>query len=581
MPSAQPGFLRPLDPYDTFALILAAAITLIVASSLRRRFGPWIIALAAFLPVPIVALFAKQFSFVGWHGFMHASAMYQIMDRGVLRPEEPLFAGAAIRYPWVEHWITAQASRITGANPLVLSLVAETFAYVVFLGSAAWLASTVTRDRVTIALATLLSAFGITIFHSGFLAGTAQRAFSPFWLDPRVVPLDKFLSITAAPIGYAAMLLAAAAGARLVSKRGSARRLILLIAACTLVAAFIHPLSWLGLLVYQGAAAAVLIAARRREDVARAGQLALAVGAPSLLALPYLRSIGESESSDGWVGITQSADLLGTKAGNLLFFLATFVVVSYLHRAELTRLVRARHRATIMLLLAVTAFATAYLVVRTPGLNEYKFLLQMAPAAAVIMALTLRERLRSRRLLSLALLFLLVAPGCRLLGFRLRFGVTDPVRIEGRYLRVLYPDADQLYQWVASNTGKDAVFIAGDLRMPPLGRRSLYIAVDAPWKGPDGWGLRRRQLLQWHVRRSDGETIRRQRLASSVLNPHWEVPPAAVMTAIQGDIPGRPIFVHAPTPEVAAKLDSTQGFSRRFLNPAGSIYSYTPPGSAR
>ena len=577
----RPGFIRPLDQYDTFALILAAAITLLVAVSIRRRAGPWMIGLAAFLPVPIVALFAKQFRFVGWHGFMHVSAMYQIMDRGVARPEESLFAGAAIRYPWVEHWVTAKASLITGANPLVLSLVAETVAYVVFLASAAWLASTVTRDRVTIALATLLSAFGITIFHSGFLAGTVQRVFPALSLDPRVVPLDKFLSITAAPIGYAAMLLAAAAGAHLVSGRGWARRMILLIAACTLVAAFIHPLSWLGILVYQGVAAAVLIAARRREDLARAGQLALAVGASSLLALPYLRSIGESESSDGWMGITQSVDLLETKAGNLVFFLATFVVLAFLHRSELLRLVRERDRAVIVLLLAVTALATAYLVVRTPGVNEYKFLLQLAPAAAVIMALSLRERLRSRRLLSLALLFLLVAPGCRLLGFRLRFGVTDPVRIEGRYLRTHFPDADQLYQWVASNTPKDAVFVAGDLRMPALGRRSLYIAVDAPWKGPDGWGLRRRQLLQWHVRRSDGETSRRQRLASSVLSPGWDVHPAEVMTGIQRDIPGRPIFVHAETPDVAAKLDSTPGFTRRFLNPAGSIYAYTPAAVTR
>ena len=581
MPS-RPGFLRPFDPYDTFALVLAAAITLLIAVAIRRRTGPWIIALAAFLPVPIVALFAKQFSLVGWHGFMHVSAMYQIMDRGVVRPEEPLFAGAAIRYPWIEHWITAQASLITGANPLVLSLVAETFAYVVFLASAAWLASTATRDRVTIALATLVSAFGITIFHSGFLAGPAQRVLTPFWLDPRVVPLDKFLSITAAPIGYAAMLVAAAAGAHLVTRRGSAPRgIILIVAACTLVAAFVHPLSWLGILVYQGVAAAVLIAARQREDLARAGQLALAVGVPSLMALPYLRSISGSESSDGWIGVTQSAELLGTKAGNLVFFLATFVVVALLHRAELMRLVRERNRAVIMLLLAVTSFATAYLVIRTPGLNEYKFLLQLTPAAAVIMALSLRERLNSRRLLSFALLFLLVAPGCRLLGFRLRFGVTDPVRIEGPYLRTLFPDADQLYQWVVSNTPKNAVFVADDLSMPALGRRSLYIAVDAAWKGPDGWGLRRRQLLQWHVRRSDEETSRRQRLASSVLSPQWNAPPAEVMTEIQADIPGRPIFVHAETPEVAAKLDATPGFSRRFLNPAGSIYAYTSSPVAR
>ena len=34
------------------------------------------------------------------------------------------------------------------------------------------------------------------------------------------------------------------------------------------------------------------------------------------------------------------------------------------------------------------------------------------------------------------------------------------------------------------------MFIAADLRIPPLARRSLYIAVDAPWSGADGWGVR-------------------------------------------------------------------------------------------
>jgi hypothetical protein len=357
--------------------------------------------------------------------------------------------------------------------------------------------------------------------------------------------------------------------------------MLLLIAACTLAAALLHPLSWLGILVYGAVAGVVLLATHRREDLVHAAQLALAVGLPSVLALPYLRSVGASESSDGWMGITNSAQLFGLKAANLAFFLPAFALLAYLHRGELIRLVRERNKAVIMVLLTVGTFAIAYLVVRFPVLNEYKFLLHLAPAAAAIMAISLRERLRSHRALALVLVFLLVSPGCRLLGFRLRFGVTDPVRIEGQYQRSVFPEVDELYQWVASNTPKDAVFIAADLRMPALGRRSLYIAADAPWKGPDGWGLRRSQLLQWHVRRSDAATSRRQRLASAVLSPHWDIPPADVLPAIQADIPGRQIFVHAQTADVAAKLDTTPGFSRVFGNSAGAIYAYAPPGVAR
>src|SRR5688572_3659088 len=348
MPPA--SFLDSLGPTEYFAFILALGITVLIALTLRRQFAPWIIALCAFLPVPIVALFSKQFAFVGWHAFMHTSPIYQIMERGVIPPEEPLYAGGTLRYPWVEHWITGQLSRMSGVNPVVLSLVGETFAYIVFLGAAAWLASNLTRDRVTIALAVLISAFGISIFHAGLFAEPLQRGFPPLWLETRVVPIDKFLNVTAAPFGYAAMVLATAAGARLVSGLGSARRLAILIAACALVAALIHPLSWLGILVYQGVAGLILLVARRREDLERAVLLALAVGVPSLVCLPYLRSVGASESSDGWMGITGSA-LFSAKAADLGFFLACFALLAYLHRDELIRLVRERQRAVIMLVL--------------------------------------------------------------------------------------------------------------------------------------------------------------------------------------------------------------------------------------
>src|SRR6185503_16791109 len=124
-----PSFLQSLGPTEYFALFLAAAITLVFVVSKSRSFVIRATGLAAFLPVPIVALFSKQFDIVGWHGFMHASAMYQVMERGVARPEDPVYAGASLRYPWVEHFLAAKASLISGVNPLVLALVAETFAY--------------------------------------------------------------------------------------------------------------------------------------------------------------------------------------------------------------------------------------------------------------------------------------------------------------------------------------------------------------------------------------------------------------------------------------------------------------------
>jgi hypothetical protein len=569
------SFVASLEASDYFALVLASALTAWVAFVLWRTrcWAREALLAAAFVPVVAVAPFSKQFDVVGWHAFMHAAPIYQIMARGGV-PEDPLYAGGALRYPWAEFWLTASAARISGANPIQLTLLAQSLAYLLFVVAAAWLCAALSDDRGTIGLATLLSAFGISIFHSGLFAEPLSRAFPPLWLETRVVPLDKFLSVTAMPIGYAAMLLAAAAGVRLAAGLGDGRRLISGIAACTAVAVFIHPLSWLGIVVVQGVVALVLLAGPTPPRWRRVGALTLAVGVPSALALPYLRAIGTSQSSDGWLGLTNSLSLLGAKSADLAFFLALALLLGYLLRAELLQRLRAREPALVVLASAIGCLSAAYLLVRAPGRNEYKFLLQLAPLAAPLMALSLRRLLERQRALALGLVFLLLLPGSKMLGVRPWFSVTDPARLEGQYQRALDPVADELYQWVTAHTPEDAVFIAADLRIPPLGRRSLYVAVDAPWQGRDGWGLARESLLQWHVRRPDAEMHRRQSLATIVLSPDWSAPSPQVMAAIQAAVPERPIFVHAPWPAVSAKLDATPGFVRRFGNSAGSIHEW-------
>jgi hypothetical protein len=568
------------SPSSRLALALALGLLLLVAVVLLRGRGArWIFA-AAFLPPPLVALFSRQFDFVGWHAFMHASPIYQIMARGGA-PEDPLYAGGPLRYPWAEFWLTATAARWTGANPLVLTLIAQSIAYLVFIAAAAWLAASLTNDRVTIALAAFLSAFGISIAHAGPLAEPLQRALS-VWLETRVVPLDKFLSVTAMPIGYAAMLVASAAGVDLAARDDERRANVAWIAGGTLVAVFIHPLSWLGILVIVGVSACVLLVSRPPGVWRRLLGLALAVAIPSLLALPYLRSVGTSESSQGSIGLTPSLALLGDKAVDLGVFLAVFLLLAYVERAQLLQRVRARDRATIVLLGSIGALSLAYLSVSAPGRNEYKFLLQLAPPAAAFLAIWLRSLLRRHRELTFVLLFLLVLPGANLLGIRPWFEVTDPAQIVGQYQRALDPSADALYQWVADQTPSNAVFIAADLRMPPLGRRSLYIAVDAPWVGRDGWGLARNSLLQWHVRRPDADMYRRQSLATIVLSPSWSAPAQVVMREIQSAVPGRELYVHSQSRPVSAKLDATPGFVLRFSNGAGNIYQWLgAPTTAR
>jgi hypothetical protein len=562
-----------------FSIGLAIVMAFIVVLTVQRPLARWLIPGVAFLPVPIVALFSRQFDLAGWHGFMHTAAIYQMMNGGPVPPEDPLFAGGSIRYPWVEQWLVAQVSRITGVNVHVFTLSMEVVAYAVLLGASWWLASAVSKDRGAIALAVLFTGFGIALVHVGPLLEPFERTFPGLWLETRIIPLDKFANITAMPLGYAAMAVAAAAAVRLGAGLGRAPHLAAVVAAGTLIAAFVHPLSWFCLCAFAGVVGGSLLLVRQRDDYIRMAWLAGAILVPSALAFPYLRAVGISESSDGWSGLTRPAALWWGKLGDVGVYLAPLGVLAYLNRARLRQMLRAGNRAMGIVLLSVPCMATGYLLVRFPGRNEYKFLVCLVPAAASIMGLCMRELLDRQRAVGGVLLAFLLMPGGRILGSRPWFTVTEPVRTDGRYLRSLDPSADELYQWIARETPPRAVFITAEYGVPALGRRGLYIAVDTPWRGRNGWGLPASSLLQFHVRRPDAVMALRQQRANVLLGPSWSQLPSSVIRSIEADVPGRPLFVHTRDAAVTAKLDGTSGFRRGFRNAAGSVYAVTPSDS--
>jgi tetratricopeptide repeat protein len=559
-----------------FSVGLAIAMALLVVLTVKRPLARWLIPALAFFPVPVVALFSTQFDLAGWQGFMHTAPIYRMMNGGPVPPEEPLFAGGSIRYPWVEQWLVAQVSRITGANVHVFTLAMEVVAYAVLLGAGWWLASAVSKDRGAIALAVLFTGFGIALIHVGPLLEPFTRAVPGLWLETRVVPLDKFANITAMPLGYAAMTVAMAASVRLGAGLGRAPTLAAVIATGTLIAAFIHPLSWFCLCAFAGAVGASLLLFHQRDDYLRLAWLTAAVLLPSALAFPYLRSVGISESSDGWSGLTRPAALWLAKLGDVTVYLAPLAFLTCLNRAKLREMLGAGNRAIGIVLWSIPCMAAGYLLVRFPARNEYKFLLCLVPAAAAMMGLYMRELLDRQRAVGGVLLAFLLMPGGQILGSRPGFMVTEEVRTDGRYLRALAGPADDLYQWIARETPPNAVFITAEYGVPALGRRGLYIAVNTAWRGRNGWGLPASSLLQFHVRRPDAVMALRQQRADVLLGPSWSQLPSSVVRDIEADVPGRPLFVHTSDRAVRAKLDGTSGFRQAFSNAAGAVYAVTP-----
>lgn len=598
--------------------ITAAAICLTLGTIAQRRRLPRAgfatVAALIVLVVATIAWCSPRFALVGWHGFMHAAPIYQVITRAdaglpTLPPEEPLFAGGELRYPWAMHWAIAQLCRLTGFGSHTLTIGIELAALLTMLLAAGWVAfriesttpytTAAARAPLTACLAVLVTATGIGIVHGGPLAAAISRAFPTLALEPRIVPVDKFANISAMPVGFAAAVAAFALALALLSRTAPRPRwlgaALLALALLTVVAALVHPLSWLGLIGMQAAAgAAALLTARPgtfRPRLTTSAWIALTIAAATAACWPYLRAVGAGESSDGSLGLTRSEFRLWTKAADLALLLLVAAPALYAARSLLIRDWFPRRVApdspraapnliAVACLLCVLGFAFAYLVAGFPGRNEYKFLIYLTPAAAALTARALAALWPRQPLLVLVSLALMAWPGASVLSVRPGFATIIDARQVGPNLRAVDPALDELMLHLADKTRPDCVVIAVDLLAPALGRRSLYIAVDAPWRGRDGWGLARQQLLQWHIRRADPVMYRRQSLATIVLNADWAQPPGIVMDQIAADVPGRSIIVISTWPATTAKLRATPGFVERFTNSAGSVFEWTAPSPA-
>jgi hypothetical protein len=98
------------------ATIFSIVETFSLAKTLRMRRNTYVcISLFMIQVVPIVALILINLKFVivGWHEFMHASIVFNIINEGV-PPEDVLLAGHPLKYPWIHHYIVA----ILGLSPL-------------------------------------------------------------------------------------------------------------------------------------------------------------------------------------------------------------------------------------------------------------------------------------------------------------------------------------------------------------------------------------------------------------------------------------------------------------------------------
>lgn len=546
--------------------------------ALRLRVRPWIAFLLWLVPTLALVLdFERQT--VSAHGLLHASIVYDILERGA-PPGHPLLGGEPLRYPWLHHWLAAGAVRLFGVTPAavfgatgILSLLLFGF----FLDRAARELDPDFRYR---ALAVALALFGPNPFSYGPLASALARAGVP--LEPRAVPWLKFSGVNSNHLGLMFSAVALLAILRAAGSESPRRSVYALAGISMLGSALLYPMSFLTNGVWLTATAAWLVLRKGRSGRARAFGLLAAATLGTLPALPYLWQAGTGRSA---AGALQVAPTLGYVLRQLEIVSVALALPLLLIALSWRR--RKDDQAAVLTLCAASALAVFAFGFITP-LVAYKFLMASLMPLGLLAAMPLRRLWEERPLPALACLLVLFLP----LGMRMGRAVVDgwpaaqPLTHRAAYLEPADPAERDLCRWIADHTPKGALFVDDRLTVPPFGRRQLFVAPSQPAPSSragthDGWGMSTDLILGEVTGADPAKVARRKRIAAELLGGGTGPVGEEVLKSLAAEADGHPVYVIARGEGIAARLSGGSavapgGLRPVYRRPAVSVFQLQP-----
>lgn len=547
--------------------------------ALRLRARPWIAFLIWLVPTLVLVLdFERQT--VSAHGFLHASIVYDILERGA-PPGHPLLGGELLRYPWAHHWIAAAAARLFGVTPAAVFGATGLLSLALFgfvLDRAAREIDADVRYRI---LAVALALFGSNPFTYGPLARALTRAGVP--LEPRAVPWVKFAGVNSNHLGLLFTAMALLAILRIAGSDRPPRSVYVLAGGSMLGSALLYPMSFLTNGVWL-AVAATWLAFWQPSGTAKAFRLLSAAAVGTLPALPYLWQVSTGRSAAGALQVAPSAEYVLRHLTILGVALALPLVLIAAVRPRLVR----DERAAVLVLCAAAAQAVFVLGFISP-LVAYKFLMAGTLPMGLLVAAPLRRLSEARTLpaamLGAACLLLLFLPMGMGMGRAVTEGwpASQPLTHRGAWLEPLDPAERDLCLWISRHTPKEALFVDGRLTVPLFGRRRLFVGLpqEAPPPGThDGWGMPP-ELILGAVTGADTERAeRRRQIALELLGPGAG---NDVVERLEAEAGGLPVYVVARDEGIAARMSTLSAPGRRlrpvYRGPAGSIYQLAPYGA--
>ncbi len=557
---------------------LAAAVTTAIVLILKSRARWWVLA-AVFVVLTAFTFMYDGHREAGHHGFMHASYVYTIMEQG-LPPEDPLFAGEPLRYPYLLNGLLAQCLLWIAITPgtcfTLINLLALAATIFVIYRTAALIRA----ERTFCILAVVLALIGGP-FIDGPVVGALELIGIP--REVRHLPYSKFHQANSNQIGYLCFAIALYASLRLFRSPSRRRSAMALLCVATVGAALFYMFSWLMVCICVAASGAMMLAGSNMN--ARKGGLyaLITVALSSAACMPYILSIVSGRSSQGSLSLAGVGPILRSLEVALLA-LAPALALSVLYRDSLIAAFRKQMRMATVLLTWFGIPCLLSIIVLAPVNDQYKFLSHALLPFAVITAIAIEAFYCSRKKAAIVFIFMLsVALTWRHATIvRTGWPAIDPTWADGAFLRQADAAEDALYTWIATNTPVNAVFLDTQLTIPTFGRRSLYVGL--PWRRErlmqndprvfsiiDGWDVN--GLLPVEVGGHDRTKVEQRRATAAALlsENSTSVEPRPLAQVLE-DVPTRPVYIVARDPLVRYRLQHDQRMHLAYEGDDASVF---------
>lgn len=568
-----------------FASIMLSCVftgLMFAVMNIKGKARNWMLLLLGLLPVVFSYMWNPLSRTVMNHGFYHISIAYQIIN-GAIPPNDPLFAGEPLIYPWgydlVAAKITSGLHIPLDSAYVLINLLCLLLSMILVFRTAAF-----GFNNLSVGIfAVFLSIFGVSIFIRGPIASILKNISGFLASESRVALPNKFFNVAPTCLGifFFALFLYSIVGILSQVNKNTKLYYIPLIASIV-GCGFLYPQFWPALVASSLTSSAIIYFRHRQVILPKIIGVMVCVVLTSVLVVPYLIQIGSGNSGEATNLFNPNIRFMLVKSFRYFWGLIPISAILVWKRKTFLELLRTKTDFTMILLTITATTALMYIWFNFSSTNEYKYYILSWFTIALLSSVCLWEIYVRHRIVSFILIssfLLLLSSELLYYSFGDSFGrwqISDRYVANGMVLSHNEQNENTLYQWINRQTKPDAMLIDSYLTIPVFAQRPLFVGLDARRSNfakntKDGWNITAEEFLKVH-----GHPLNmvneRKRIANLIYSDSPNEISKDVFLEMNTISKGRDLYIVARDVNTINKLEKSLYLNKVFQNSATAVY---------